>query len=255
MSQLATDVHIFLSSTFVDLKELREKIANRLRDVFGAHMLVMEKFGSDDAPPVTSSVRKVPECDIFVGIYARRYGSVDPSTGMSITELELREAERSLSAGTLTAILLYWLDESASWLRQRGRDTHQKLLIASDALDVDQILGLHAYFGGTLRPGAAPEDFHRASDFLDERKWIPEPRIRFSAGWGTFLTNDFRGCNLQGDDSFSPVSLVCKLHDVDGRPAVKLSDNYAKALGTPSEIERYRRVFGTAGISNVPVIT
>jgi len=52
MSQLATDVHIFLSSTFVDLKELREKIANRLRDVFGAHMLVMEKFGSDDAPPV-----------------------------------------------------------------------------------------------------------------------------------------------------------------------------------------------------------
>jgi nicotinate phosphoribosyltransferase len=36
---------------------------------------------------------------------------------------------------------------------------------------------------------------------------------------------------------------------------VKLSDNYAKALGTPEEIERYRRVFGTAGISDLPVIT
>jgi nicotinate phosphoribosyltransferase len=35
---------------------------------------------------------------------------------------------------------------------------------------------------------------------------------------------------------------------------VKLSDNYAKALGLPSEIERYRRVFGTAGVTNVPVI-
>lgn len=55
------------------------------------------------------------ECDIFVGIYARRYGSIDPATGMSITELELHEAERSLSAGTLTAILLYWLDENAIW--------------------------------------------------------------------------------------------------------------------------------------------
>ena len=45
-----------------------------------------------------------------------------------------------------------------------------------------------------------------------------------------------------------------KVSDVEGRQAVKLSDNYAKALGPPSEIERYRRVFGTAGVSNVPVI-
>jgi hypothetical protein len=36
---------------------------------------------------------------------------------------------------------------------------------------------------------------------------------------------------------------------------VKLSDNYAKALGLPSEVERYRRVFGAAGMSNVPVVT
>jgi nicotinate phosphoribosyltransferase len=48
--------------------------------------------------------------------------------------------------------------------------------------------------------------------------------------------------------------LICKVSHVDGRPAVKLSDNYAKALGSPSEIERYRRVFGTAGVSNLPVI-
>ena len=96
---------------------------------------------------------------------------------------------------------------------------------------MEQILGLHAYFGGTLRNGASPGDFQRASDFLDEKKWIPEPRIRFSAGWGTFLTNDFRDCNPQGDEGFDPVSLVCKLSEVEGRPAVKLSDNYSKALG------------------------
>jgi nicotinate phosphoribosyltransferase len=42
--------------------------------------------------------------------------------------------------------------------------------------------------------------------------------------------------------------------EAEGQPAVKLSDNYAKAMGPPSEIERYRRVFGTAGVSNVPVI-
>ncbi|MGB7150296.1 MAG: nicotinate phosphoribosyltransferase, partial [Terriglobales bacterium] len=54
---------------------------------------------------------------------------------------------------------------------------------------------------------------------------------------------------------FDPVSLICKVSTVDGKPAVKLSDNYAKALGTPSEIERYRRVFGSKGMSNTPVIT
>jgi nicotinate phosphoribosyltransferase len=146
-------------------------------------------------------------------------------------------------------------DEYIAWLERRGRDPRQKRLIASDALDVGQILGLHAYFCGSLRNGAASADFQRASDFLDEKKWIPDRRIRFSAGWGTFLTNDFRNCNPQGDSSFDPVSLVCKLSDVEGRPAVKLSDNYQKALGAEDEVERYRRIFGTAGMADVPVLT
>jgi nicotinate phosphoribosyltransferase len=145
-------------------------------------------------------------------------------------------------------------DEYIAWLERRGRDPRKKLLIASDSLDVAQILGLHAYFGGTLRNGALPGDFRRAADFKDERKWVSEPRVRFSAGWGTFLTNDFRNCNPRGDDSFDPVSLVCKLSDVEGRPAVKLSDNYSKALGEASESARYRRVFGTAGVAEMPVV-
>jgi len=41
---------------------------------------------------------------------------------------------------------------------------------------------------------------------------------------------------------------------VEGRPAVKLSDNYAKAMGPPAEVERYRRIFGTVGVANVPVL-
>jgi nicotinate phosphoribosyltransferase len=144
-------------------------------------------------------------------------------------------------------------DEYIAWLLQRGRDPRKKRLIASDALDVDLILSLHAYFGGTLRNGATPADFHHAADFLNANKWAPEWRIRLSAGWGTYLTNDFRNCNPRGDESFNPVSLVCKLSEVDGRPAVKLSDNYSKAMGPPSEIERYRRLFGTAGVANAPV--
>jgi nicotinate phosphoribosyltransferase len=146
-------------------------------------------------------------------------------------------------------------DEYISWLERHGRDPRRKRLIASDALDVEQILALHAYFGGTLRNDASPASFLRASDFLDEKKWIPERRIRFSAGWGTYLTNDFRGCNPHGNDGFDPISLVCKLTEVEGRPTVKLSDNYSKALGDADEVARYRCVFGTAGVSDLPVYT
>jgi len=145
-------------------------------------------------------------------------------------------------------------DEYIVWLERRGRDPRKKRLIASDALDVDQILGLHAYFGGALLNGASPRDFERANDFLDDKRWIPDRRIRFSSGWGTYLTNDFRNCNPHGDEDFDPVSLVCKLTEVNGRPTVKLSDNYSKALGPPDEVERYRRVFGAAGVMDSPVL-
>jgi nicotinate phosphoribosyltransferase len=143
-------------------------------------------------------------------------------------------------------------DEYIAWLAQRNRDPRQKRFIASDGLDVDTILGLHAYFSGSIRNGAMRADFREASDFLDAKKWVPEHRIRFSAGWGTLLTNDFRNCNPQDGSSFDPVNLVCKLNDADGKPAVKLSDNFQKALGPADQIERYQRVFGLAGIANTP---
>jgi nicotinate phosphoribosyltransferase len=145
-------------------------------------------------------------------------------------------------------------DEFIEWLRARGRDPREKLLIASDTLDIDQILGLHAYFGGKLGKGVKPADFSSAEDFADAKKWSPGRRIRFSAGWGTLLTNDFRGCNPNGGSGFDPIGLICKVSTAEGRPAVKLSDNYSKALGPADEIERYRRVFGTEGIANAPLV-
>ena len=145
-------------------------------------------------------------------------------------------------------------DEYIEWLKAHGRAPKDKLIIASDALDVDEILGLHAYFGGALQPGTSSTEFFNAADFLDPRKWIPGQRIRFSAGWGTLLTNDFRGCDPSGGNDFDPISLIAKVSNVEGRPAVKLSDNSAKALGPPSEIQRYKRVFGTAGVRTAPLI-
>jgi nicotinate phosphoribosyltransferase len=145
-------------------------------------------------------------------------------------------------------------DEYIQWLKTRGLDPREKLLIASDTLDVDSIMGLNAYFGGTMEKGVVPGDFRNAADFYDRNKWTADRKIRFSAGWGTLLTNDFRGCDPNDGDGFDPIGLICKVSSAEGRPAVKLSDNYSKALGPPSEIERYRKVFGSAGIANVPLV-
>jgi nicotinate phosphoribosyltransferase len=146
-------------------------------------------------------------------------------------------------------------DEYITWLQKHGRNPLDKRIIASDALDVDDILGLHAYFSGKIAGDAGPADFNSAADFLDPKKWERGRRIRFSAGWGTLLTNDFRECDPAAGSGFDPVSLICKVTSVEGRPAVKLSDNYAKAVGPAEEVERYRRVFGTDGMSNLPVVT
>ena len=115
-------------------------------------------------------------------------------------------------------------EEIIAWWRSKGVDPRSKLLVFSDGMEIDTIEQAHAHFAG---------------------------RVRTSFGWGTNLTNDFKGClpsNGHGNgDALAPISLVCKVTSANGRPAVKLSDNPEKATGDPAEIARYLRVFGDAG--------
>ncbi|QLL41235.1 nicotinate phosphoribosyltransferase [Sulfitobacter pontiacus] len=101
------------------------------------------------------------------------------------------------------------------WWKSRGEDPSEKRVIFSDGLDVAKIKELHQQFAG---------------------------KVKASFGWGTLLTNDFRG--LVPDDALAPFSLVCKAVEANGSPTVKLSDNPNKAMGPQSEIDRYKRVFG-----------
>jgi nicotinate phosphoribosyltransferase len=118
-------------------------------------------------------------------------------------------------------------EQVIAWWRSKGEDPREKLLVFSDALDVDTIISAYSHFAG---------------------------RVRMSFGWGTNLTNDFRGCAPEHMEGLEAISLVCKVTEANGRPAVKLSDNPAKAIGEPAEIERYLRVFGTAGMTAQPVL-
>ncbi|SFR33552.1 nicotinate phosphoribosyltransferase [Litoreibacter janthinus] len=116
-------------------------------------------------------------------------------------------------------------ERAIRWWTSRGEDPTQKLVIFSDGLDVGKIVELQAQFRG---------------------------RVRVSFGWGTLLTNDFRG--LVPGDGLAPFSLVCKAVSANGRPTVKLSDNPRKAMGPADEIERYKRVFGVGDQEDIAVV-
>jgi nicotinate phosphoribosyltransferase len=115
-------------------------------------------------------------------------------------------------------------DIAINWWRRRGQDPRRKLAIFSDGLDVETIEKIHRHFHG---------------------------RVRIGYGWGTLLTNDFRG--LGPDGGLDPFSVVCKVLSANGRAAVKLSDNPIKATGPPAEIERYRRAFHVGEQPSLPV--
>lgn len=112
-------------------------------------------------------------------------------------------------------------EQIIDWWRAQGRDPTTKLLVFSDGMDVDTIEATYGHFHG---------------------------RVRMSFGWGTNLTNDFRDCDPAGGHGLEPISLVAKVTSANGRAAVKLSDNPAKATGDRHEIARYLRIFGETGM-------
>jgi nicotinate phosphoribosyltransferase len=118
-------------------------------------------------------------------------------------------------------------EEMIAWYSGRGRDPVKKRGMFSDALDVEQMIALHRHFHG---------------------------RMRVAFGWGTLASNDFRGCHPRELDTLDPISLVCKVSAANGRSAVKLSDNPAKATGAPDQIARYLRVFGQEGLVERQVV-
>lgn len=100
---------IYISSTYEDLKDMREGVYHALRTM-GHDVIAMEDLIATDKRPLDKCLADVSQCDIYIGIYAWRYGYIPPDQEKSITELEYREAVR-----TKKPCLLFLLDEEAPW--------------------------------------------------------------------------------------------------------------------------------------------
>lgn len=84
----------YLSSTYDDLKEYRRRAGDELRRL-RFDVLDMEHYVAADARPVDQCLADVEGSDLYVGIFAHRYGFIPDAENpghRSITELEYRHA-------------------------------------------------------------------------------------------------------------------------------------------------------------------
>ena len=105
---------IYVSSTFSDLKDCRDAVIKLLRRM-RHEVVAMEDYTAEDQWPADKCLADVAACDLYVGLFAWRYGFVPADNNpaqFSITEMEYRKAiEMSKQC------LIFLLKEDAPWPR------------------------------------------------------------------------------------------------------------------------------------------
>jgi len=103
---------IYISSTFQDLQEYREKAYRQLRSL-RHDVISMEDYVAAHQRPLAQCLADVAASDVYVGIFAWRYGFV-PAQGnpqkRSITELEYRHALKHKKP-----CLIFLLKQDTQW--------------------------------------------------------------------------------------------------------------------------------------------
>jgi hypothetical protein len=87
---------IYISSTYNDLIKHREAVVQTVLKMKKI-VVSMEHYTASDERPLDKCLTDVAECDIYIGIFAFRYGFVpnhDNPDNLSITELEHQQARR-----------------------------------------------------------------------------------------------------------------------------------------------------------------
>lgn len=102
-----------ISSTAADLPEHRKQVVDAcLRE--GIFPIGMEQLPARDATGIRVSLEMVDEADIYIGVYAWRYGWVpdfDNPEKISVTEMEFNRALERRKRGGLKDILIFVMDE------------------------------------------------------------------------------------------------------------------------------------------------
>jgi tetratricopeptide (TPR) repeat protein len=105
----------------------------------GHEDIAMEYFVAEDKRPVEKCLEDVGSCDLYIGIFAWRYGYAPDGYDKSITELEYQKA---VEAGI--ECLIFLLDEDAPWPPKyvdKGKDA-EKIAILRNELSTEKTVSL-----------------------------------------------------------------------------------------------------------------
>ncbi|HYR42575.1 MAG TPA: DUF4062 domain-containing protein [Terriglobia bacterium] len=106
---------IYLSSTFEDLKDCRAATIQLLRRM-RHEVVAMEEYTAEDQWPADKCLADVAQCDLYIGLFAWRYGYIPSHNNpqrLSITELEYQQA-----VAAKKHCLIFLLKEEAPWPRR-----------------------------------------------------------------------------------------------------------------------------------------
>jgi hypothetical protein len=98
-------IPIFVGSTFTDMQLYRRAVRDALAQLETV-VRGMEQFGSKPGGPVDECLRIVSSCNVYVGLFGMRYGTVPEGHEKSMTHLEYDEAQRCKMPS-----LIYVVDE------------------------------------------------------------------------------------------------------------------------------------------------
>lgn len=99
----------YVSSTFEDLRDHR-RIAQVVLKRFGYEDVAMEYYVAEDERPLDRCLADVSACDVYIGIFAWRYGFIPDGETLSITELEYQRAVKAKKPR-----IVFVVDEDAAW--------------------------------------------------------------------------------------------------------------------------------------------
>jgi len=168
--------NIYVSATFKDLEAHREAVREAIRGL--DHIdISMEHYVAEPKRPLVRCLDDVRRCDLYVGLFARRYGFVPPGSERSITEQEYRTALKHKKD-----ILCFLLqDDAPGWPAEfvdQG-EAAKKLKALRDEISVNYLQGFFSTpdelatkvstaIARTLRLGTTPVDVEREQRLMKE---------------------------------------------------------------------------------------
>lgn len=164
---------VFVSSTYEDLKEARQEVVNALLQM-ECFPIGMEYFNASDKSQWEVIKSLIDECDYYVLIIAGRYGSVEPKSGKSYTQLEYEYA-RKVGVSTIAFIhgkpgnLPHSLVESShpdelEEFKKEVQESHVRYWTDARGLAEQVVLSLHSMFKAHKRVGWMRADEKSSSE-------------------------------------------------------------------------------------------